>query len=198
MSAAERLPVGSGGGSMRQGAYLAGADQQYRLWLTRDWSIDINHCRDCERAYETDRPSPHGDGASAPYVLFIGMNPSTADAYVNDPTIRREIAFTRRFGYASYVKVNVLDYRATKPATLLAPGVQPRSDNNLPTIKRYADGAALTIICWGKLPKSLRRYADDVLLALKGRELWCLGRNSDGSPKHPLYLAGDTPLERFR
>jgi len=156
------------------GAAEFSACGRYRYWLSRDWSGDTG----------------------TPFALWIGMNPSVAEAEIDDPTIRREIEFTKRLGLQRYVKANVMDYRATSPKRLL--DASPCSDRNRLEIQRLASDADRIIVCWGKLHKSLRRYGDAALLALKGRELWCLGRNDDGSPRHPLYLAGDTPLERFR
>lgn len=150
---------------------------RYRHWLSRNWQ-------------------PPGE-MPPKALLFIGMNPSTAEADVDDPTIRREIEFSKRFGASAYVKVNVMDYRATSPKQLLAQGVNPCSDENREVIRRAAESAAKIIVCWGKLHRPLRRYADNTLGILRGRELWCLGKNADGSPRHPLYLPGATPLEKF-
>jgi len=76
------------------------------------------------------------------YILFIGMNPSTADAAVNDPTCAREWTFARREGFDAMVKANVGDYRATHPKMLLEPGVEASSPVNLATIRQAAAGAA--------------------------------------------------------
>jgi hypothetical protein len=124
------------------------------------------------------------------------MNPSTAEAQVDDPTIRREIAFTRRAGFGSLIKVNVMDYRATRPAHLLAPGVQPCSEENLPCIARWARAASVTVAAWGTLPKPLRGYANAVAAAIAGA-IYCLGQTGDGSPRHPLYVLGETELIRW-
>ena len=133
------------------------------------------------------------------YILFIGMNPSTADAAVNDPTCAREWSFTQREGFQAMVKANVGDYRATDPKMLLAPGVEASSPDNLPAIRQVAAGAERVILCHGKLNKALAPAGKALVEALKadGLELWCFGTNADGSPKHPLYLRGDTPLRRF-
>ena len=140
-----------------------------------------------------------GDAFPERYVLFIGMNPSTADATVNDPTCAREWTFTQREGYSAMVKANVGDYRATNPKALLVPGVAAVSDENLPTIRKAAAGAELVILCHGKLNKALAPAGKALVDTLRadGVELWCFGTNGDGSPKHPLYLRGDAPLVRF-
>lgn len=139
------------------------------------------------------RPVNHLRGTA----LWIGMNPSTADAEVNDPTCLREQAYTfNQLGLTRYLKMNVMDYRATHPKDLLRPGVIPAREENLRDIVQYARGTNTVIAAWGALPKRLRHYADDVERALAGEgiKLHCLGYTKDGSPRHPLYLRKDAPL----
>ncbi|MCS6760700.1 MAG: DUF1643 domain-containing protein [Candidatus Devosia symbiotica] len=133
------------------------------------------------------------------YVLFIGMNPSTADATVNDPTCAREWGFACREGFSAMVKANVGDYRATNPKMLLEPGVAAVSPDNLPAIRQAASKAALVVLCHGKLNKALAPAGKALIEALRadGTRLWCFGTNADDSPKHPLYLRADTPLRPF-
>lgn len=152
---------------------------RYRLWLSRDWSW--------QRLT---------DGRNQ-FALWIGMNPSVAEADVDDPTIRREMAFTRAAGLQTYVKCNVMDYRATDPKALLS--IAPRSDKNIECIVGMASSPRCSriIAAWGALPKPLRRYADDVVTALRGKQLYCLGRTANGSPRHPLYLPGTAQLEAW-
>lgn len=154
-------------------------DGKRRFWLRRTWTdYGINH-----------------------FWLWIGMNPSTADASVDDPTIRREVAFTKREPGPEryYIKCNVMDYRATSPKALLAPGICPSTQENLVTILRYARYAEKIIVCHGALHKKLQPYANEIVGALRaaGAELWCLGKTANGSPRHPLYLRADTPLVSF-
>lgn len=140
-----------------------------------------------------------GDGFPARYILFIGMNPSTADAMVDDPTCAREWTFARREGFSGMVKCNVGDYRATHPKMLLQPGVEAVSPANIPTIRQAAAGADLVVLCHGKLNRALAPAGREIVEVLRsdGVKLWCFGTNADGSPKHPLYLRADTPLVRF-
>lgn len=140
-----------------------------------------------------------GDAFPERYVLFIGMNPSTADATVNDPTCAREWTFAQREGFDAMVKANVGDYRATDPKMLLAPGGEASSPDNLPAIRKAAAGAGLVVLCHGKLNKALAPAGQALIEALRedGVPLWCLGTNGDGSPKHPLYLRADTPLRPY-
>lgn len=141
-----------------------------------------------------------GDPETAETALWIGMNPSTADADFNDPTITREIGFTQRLtGCRRYIKANIMDYRCTDPKGLLAPGVEPRSPNNLSMICEHAVKARIVVCAWGIPPKPVRHYAGRTIEALRavGVDLWCLGKTAEGWPRHPLYLRGDTLLERL-
>lgn len=135
--------------------------------------------------------------ARRPYALIIGMNPSTAEAHIDDPTIRWEIAYVRYvLGLNALVKCNVMDYRATSPASI-PEGTGACSPANITWIETSSRDAAKIIFAYGKLRRSHRPFADAVVDALRGKELWCFGTNADGSPKHPLYLKRDTPLQRF-
>lgn len=161
-------------------AEFYGPNDCYRPWLSRTWGL----------------PGEAEQG----FILFIGMNPSTADANANDPTIRRELFFANREDFQVLVKCNVMDYRATSPAKLREPGIVPCSAMNLPTIERYAAGASKIICCWGALHRSLRHHADvvETMLRAQGRDLWCLGLTAGLSPRHPLYVRGDAPLVEFK
>lgn len=131
---------------------------------------------------------------SGPYVLWVAMNPSTASYDVDDPTIRKEMKFTRRDGYSVFVKVNVMDYRATNPKDLLAPGVEPCSPDNLPTIAQLSRNAASIIMAFGTLKPRHRVYAAQATRAIlaTGKTPMCLGTSKDGSPLHPLYQLDET------
>jgi hypothetical protein len=173
------------GGKVRTGlptgmigdARFHGEHHEYRLWLTRQWSAN----------------------AVAPFLLWVGMNPSTADVNVNDPTISRIIRFSQTFGFRACTICNVMDYRATHPSDLCRPGVEPCSDKNLEVIIHAAFAAEKVILCHGLVPKVLQKYPDTAVEALRSRNipLFCLGKTATGHPRHPLYLRSDTPLEPF-
>lgn len=135
--------------------------------------------------------------ASLGLVCWVMLNPSTADADEDDPTIRRCMAFARAWGYGGIVVRNLFALRATDPRELRRHPhpVGPRNDRFL--LARPAS-VAVTVAAWGADPAAWGR-AEVVrcLMAATGTELWCLGTNLDGSPKHPLYIKSTTCLTPF-
>lgn len=133
------------------------------------------------------------------FLLFIGMNPSTATERSNDSTITREWGFCVREGYSAFAKCNVIDYRMTKPAELLKPGIVPQSDRNRAIILEQAAMADMVIVCWGGVNRVLKPFATSLVEDLRsaGIQPRCFGRTKDGHPKHPLYLARNTVLTPF-
>ena len=121
---------------------------------------------------------------SKPLVAFIMLNPSTADASANDPTIRRCIRFAHDWGYGGMIAVNLFAYRATLPRTLKRARrpVGPENDDYL--LQTHED-AALTVFAWGV--HGVWRERDREVIDLLG-EGFCLGVTKDGIPRHPLYL----------
>lgn len=120
-------------------------------------------------------------------VGWIMLNPSTADADLDDPTIRRCVGFAREWGYGGIVVRNLFALRATDPAALKVhpDPVGPENDEWL----LAAGQDALTICAWGA-HGSLRGRGTGVrdLLTAGGAQLHHLGLTKDGSPRHPLYL----------
>lgn len=148
-------------------APTAGADLEgdYRYWLTREWS-------------------PTG-----PTVLWVMLNPSTATADVDDPTIRKIVGFSKRWGFGSLEVVNLFAFRATEPRAMLAARdpVGPRNDA---AIAAAAGRAALVVCAWGNHGGHLGRDRA-VRELLRERELACLRVTKQGQPQHPLYISGD-------
>jgi hypothetical protein len=129
--------------------------------------------------------------ADGPQVLFVMLNPSTADARRDDPTIRRCIDFARRWGFGSLAVGNLFAYRTPFPHALRraeAP-VGPRNDRWL---RRLAAQSARVVAAWGDDGAWLDRDRA-VRRLLPG--LHALGFTKAGRPRHPLYLpAAARPL----
>lgn len=129
-----------------------------------------------------------------PRVMFVALNPSTADETVNDPTIRREIGFAKAWGFGGLYKGNVFGYRSTDPKAL-ATALDPVGPDNDATIREYAARCSLRIAAWGA-DKSVTPVRVAAMLAILG-ECYCLGTTRDGHPKHPLYLPKNAERIRF-
>ncbi len=164
-------------------ALFAGPNSCYRLILTRKWVNLFNA----------------GTRLPNNFVLWIGMNPSLADASIDDMTMNRVTDFSMEWGFDGLAMMNVCNFRATYPEDLLAPGVVPCSKGNLPLIRDTAKQARKIVCAWGNLHRDLVHYAVDVETSLRrdGHQLWCLGLNKGGSPRHPSRLGGNTPLVEF-
>jgi hypothetical protein len=129
-------------------------------------------------------------------AIFIGLNPSTADEDVDDPTIRRCIGFAKKWGFDGIVMLNIFAYRATSPKRLKACKL-PIGHNNSDYMLRAMEKYNGKIICaWGG-HGTFRGRGDRVVDYFKGKgfQLYCLGKTKQGQPKHPLYLRKDTELE---
>lgn len=124
--------------------------------------------------------------------MFVCLNPSTADDEQDDPTVRRCIAYSKAWGYSSYVMTNLFAIRATDPRVMLAAEdpIGPENDRYLIETARQA---AVVVAAWGK-HGAHRDRATAVQSMLPG--LHYLKLNGDGSPAHPLYLPKKlTPIE---
>ncbi|MEE8171109.1 MAG: DUF1643 domain-containing protein [Phycisphaerae bacterium] len=134
--------------------------------------------------------------AARPIAAFVMLNPSTADARRDDPTIRRCIGFARRWGFGALDVVNLFAFRATRVDALRrgADPVGPANDRVLRCCVRRAD---LVVAAWGNhglLHDSATRVGPILSAAAA---VHCLGVTKQGQPRHPLYVRGDAPLVRF-
>lgn len=167
-------------------------DEVYRYDLTRRWEQPLGF----EHSYEDDAPE---------LALWIMLNPSTADATQDDPTIRRCRTFSKREGAGGMVVVNVCALRATDPRALLGAHddgrdhLGPENKQTIDTWLRHPK-VSLAIAAWGTFAASSMLPTVDVReLALGcGRTLFCLGKTKTGDPRHPLYVKHDAPLVPYR
>ena len=129
-----------------------------------------------------------GDGDR---VCWVMLNPSTADAQQDDPTIRRCINFTERWGGGSIVVVNLYAWRTSSPAELrsaIRAGRDAQGPENTEWVRKSLAESELAVGAWGVngswyLGERVRLAALDVGLTLQ-----CLGTTLSRCPKHPLYL----------
>lgn len=138
--------------------------RRYRYLLTRCW--------------DTQRPQ----------VLFVGLNPSTADATRDDPTLRRCVGFARRWGYGGVVLVNLFALRTPSPTVLFA-HPEPIGPENDAWLLRARDSVEFVIFAWGACGDRMGRAS-----CVKDwfENPYCLGLTKTGEPRHPLYLPADT------
>lgn len=130
----------------------------------------------------------------ARHLVWVMLNPSTADADTDDNTIRKCIYFTHREGFSRLTVVNLFAFRSTDPDAMLAlPEDEARGPENGSEIAAMARDADMIVCAWGNpggklIPEALWPYR---------MKCYHLGLNGGGSPKHPLYLAKATPLARL-
>ncbi len=146
-------------------------DGDYRYHLTRRWGPKIDT------------------------VVWVMLNPSTADADVDDPTIRRCISFSAELGADSLRVVNLYAYRATDPKHLLAVEDPVGPMNNTVIRETLLAARAMrspVIGAWGVNARA-DRVSEFVTIADECRvPLHCLGITKSGMPRHPLYVLGST------
>ena len=127
----------------------------------------------------------------APYVLWVMLNPSIADALIDDPTIKRCIGFSYSWGFNRMIVTNLYAWRTTNPLFLPHAFEDRRGPKYYEdTIGRWGEKASVVVCAWG----ANRFVGDPLPLCLDYFDPQCLGRTKSGEPKHPLYLAADTPL----
>ena len=145
--------------SMEKNAIIS-EDNKYRYQLSRCWD------------------------ETKPSILFIMLNPSTADASIDDPTIRRVISFAKSWGYGGVYVGNLFAFRSTDPKGLKQT-VDPIGENNLHHIQTLVGLVDKVIYAWGNNKKEPNWLRDLVATP------YCIDISKKGVPKHPLYLKSD-------
>jgi hypothetical protein len=128
-------------------------------------------------------------------VAFLMLNPSTADASQDDPTIRRCIGFAKSWGFGGLIVGNLFALRSTDPRALYdhPDPVGPDNNNHLRAIARCAE----TVICaWGT-HGALHDRGRKVAELLDDRNLAALKLTANGHPGHPLYVAASTQPKAY-
>ena len=129
-------------------------------------------------------------------IVFVGLNPSTADGEKDDATIRRVVSFADRAGHQAVIMLNLFAFRVTNPR-ILESATDPIGEKNDGYLQEYTR-AYRTVCAWGSHRSALiRDRARDVLDFLP-EPYYCLGKTRDGGPRHPLYVKGATTLTRYQ
>lgn len=142
--------------------------RSYRYALTRTWD---------------DRRLP---------LAFVMLNPSIADAFTVDPTIRRCLGFARQWGAGGLLVLNVYGLRATDPKALRGHPDPIGPANDVTIAARLAQPVARVIGAWGSHADPDRAHYVIDLIREAGHRPVCLGRTKSGAPRHPLYLRADS------
>ena len=121
-------------------------------------------------------------------VLFVMLNPSTADEFKNDPTVERCERRARMLNFGAFCVCNIFAWRETNPHNLKKISNPTGEDNNL-HILRASFSANLVICAWGVHGKHLNRDKEVTKLLLDNNtKLYHLGLTKENHPKHPLYI----------
>lgn len=136
--------------------------QKYRYTLWREW-----------------------DASKRSFANFICLNPSTATATLDDPTIRRCIRFAKDWGYGALCVTNIFAFRATDPKLMKLEADPIGPDNDRWLLRVWAD-ANISVAAWGT--HGTHQHRDTAVMCWL-RNIHCLAKTAGGHPKHPLYLA---------
>lgn len=144
------------------------SNKLYRWWLFRCWA------------------------AKLPLIIWIMMNPSTADHAKNDPTILKVIRYSKRWGHGAILVLNIYAFRSSKPENLpqkMRAAVGKSNDWWIKTLFRFAARKGIPVVCaWGVKHKErgcqVRTIADEA-----GLPLMCLELALNAEPKHPRFLS---------
>lgn len=150
-------------------------DQNYRYLLWREWQ----------------RPS--GPKKTA---LFIMLNPSTADADLDDATIRRCVSFCKSWGFSRLEVVNLFAFRARDPKDLKR-ARDPNGPDNFRTIQDAAARATRIICAWGAHGTYMGQDQKVIERLLWEYPTYALHFTNSGVPGHPLYLPSDATLKEY-
>lgn len=156
-------------------------DERYRYLLQREWPRTM---------FEQTR-----------IVCWVMLNPSTADATEDDPTIRRCAGYSMSWGFSGFDVVNLCAFRATDPKAMLALTRSERTGpDNQGHVWQAMMRASAVVFAWGAHGDDLVEEVTivvDLALAANHRAV-CLGVTKTGQPRHPLYMPKRIGLNDLR
>lgn len=137
---------------------------KYRYYLTREWDENL------------------------PFVNFIGLNPSTADGYEDDATIRKCISYAKQWRYGGIIMTNLFAFRTRHPHEMrLQKEIAIGDENNEYLIKGKRE-SKISVAAWGNHGFFNDRWKEVADLL---PDLYCLKMTKQNQPSHPLYLSSE-------
>lgn len=140
------------------------------------------------------------DESNQKRVVFVLLNPSTADNVEEDQTTKVCIEFAKRWGYGSLQIVNLFAYRATDPNDLKKVKDYNKmvGEHNYGFLQSALQSASKIVVAWGEHGKIQKRYMDESLKSLFSNfRLYCFREIANNQPKHPLGVNYNIPLKEF-
>jgi hypothetical protein len=130
---------------------------------------------------------------SKPLVMFIGLNPSTANEATNDPTINTVEALSTNWGYGGFYMMNLFAIISEKPS-ILKTHLDPLGDND-GWIEKISSKCSAVVFAWGAFKEAKQRTQK---IIDQFPDALCIKILKDGSPKHPLYTPYSAQPIKFR
>lgn len=131
-----------------------------------------------------------------PRMLFVGLNPSTANELEDDPTVRRLCGFAQSWGYGGLYACNVFSQITPYPSELHQDTAVHPADTH--AIQMVNELVALRVCGWGDgIAKADYGYSRANTIKNYLKEPMCFGLTAKGNPKHPLYLPKEAELEEY-
>lgn len=157
-----------------------GDRSQYRYTLGRTWRDDAMFI---EPVFINRPPYLDKD------ALFVMLNPSTADARQDDPTVAKCIRLARRWGFGGVQVRNIFAFRSTDPGNLRHASDPIGPDNDLAIVDAAnSEHTGVIVAAWGNDGKFLLRGSlVRKMLGFTGRPIYCFDISKEGQPVHPLY-----------
>lgn len=135
---------------------------------------------------------------SKPLVMFIGLNPSTANETEPDQTIKSVTRISKNLGYGGFYMMNCFPYVSTNPNDLIDHDKTVYSQQqffiNNQKLKEVSDKCKDIVFAWGKF-KVLQKRSLELIKMFPHAKALIL--NKDNSPRHPLYVKSDCQLIPF-
>lgn len=129
-----------------------------------------------------------------PFVMFIGLNPSTANEFENDPTINSVCRLAKGNGYGGVYMMNCFAFVSTDPKLLMRNPMSDERNNDMLTV--IACKCQDVVFAWGNFDVVKATGRDIELCEMFPRALM-IGVNKNGSPRHPLFISGETKLTLY-